>query len=156
MFLLFFLSIYVPSGILLSSCRHCISKPRFVFQSRTTYQNTNTFGNLHLGNWPVLNSGVYRQAILGFYLKLKDWLNKINRHIFLKPPLKSCPCFHHDTEILLGTLTTIGIFGHFTIWYVSKDMIPIKRIISLTLFWLYRVFIFNVSSYSYWQNKMEF
>lgn len=30
--------------------------------------------------------------------------------IFLKSHLKSCPCFHNDTEILLGILTITGTF----------------------------------------------
>lgn len=53
-----------------------------LFSSQELHTNTNTFENLHPGYWPVFNSGLRRQAILGFYLKSYNWWNKIYRNIF--------------------------------------------------------------------------
>lgn len=113
---------------------HCISKPGFVFQPRTTHQSTNTFENLHLGSEPVLNSGVYRQAILGFYLRLKNWLNKIYKKIFLKPWMKSMSIYSWWYWDFFGTLTTHWNILTFYLRYVSKYVTPIQWIISLTHF----------------------
>lgn len=66
---------------------------------------------------------------------------KFMERLFLKSHLKSCLCFHNNTEII-GTLTTTGMFWHFTIYYVSKVVTLTKWIINLTLFWLYRGFSF--------------